>query len=84
MITRFFDLLCWLHGDKGYCEVIKEWHSFWIGWGEGLTFFIPARVPISTQSLEEIEGEWHYYNIGRGIGFASFWVILMSLLRWLL
>jgi len=60
-------------------EVINEWHSFVIGFGEGFCLFTLARFPITEQALEEMEGEYHYYKIARGVGLAG---ILSLIFTW--
>ena len=54
-----------------FMNTSNEWHSFVVGYFEGLCFFIPAliRGKLPSKSLEE--SEYWYYSLGRGIGFYT-------------
>ena len=85
MIKKIFELVAGLHGDKTFEDVVKEWHSFWIGWAEMATFGIRPQVPINEYALGEMSKEWHYYNIGRAAGVVMWFLIgLLVALRCLL
>ncbi len=68
--------------DKSINEVISEWHSFWIGFAEGFTFFIKPIVPKNAQVFEEMEDEWHWYGIGRALGLACILGYIARLIIW--
>ena len=55
---------------KEFLNNANERHAFWIGWGEGATFFIKVR-PMPNGYENPMEKEWHYYVIGRPIGLFT-------------
>jgi len=81
VISRFFEFLAWLHGDKPIEEVCEEWHSFWVGFYEMICLRIPPVAPMSEHTLKEIDNEWHYYGWGRACGVLLWVIILVSFTR---
>lgn len=78
MFAKLFEFIAWLHGGgKTPEQVCREWHSFLIGWAEMFCFSIPSRFPITELAKQEMEKESHYYEVGRGVGVASWVVIVM-------
>lgn len=73
MVKRF------LGGLKNLGEFLseyEEWHSFVIGWGDGVAF-----TRTDWWAIREIEGEPHYYKFGVGVGRITFFVVLAVLVR---
>ena len=60
-------------------QVGHEWHSFWIGWAEMICLSIPSRFPITAYALKEMAKEYHYYNIGRGMGAITIVILIKRL-----
>ena len=83
MIKKIFLWFASLHGEKTFECVVHEWHSFLIGWAEGITLFRKPLVKINTYALTEMKTEWHYYNIGRAVGFISFIILTVGMIVWI-
>ena len=52
-----------------FMDTANEWHSFVIGYFEGLCLFIPALIRGQLPSRLRSDSEYWYYSLGRGIGF---------------
>jgi|GEM_PF-5929329 len=82
MFDRLFEWIASLHGGgKDADEVCREWHSFLIGFCETLCLTIPSRFGPTKVSENEMAEEYHYYQVGRGVGFAVIIVIVVSCTR---
>jgi hypothetical protein len=62
----------------------KEWHAFLIGWGHGACPKFCTIFPISMGEDNPLVGEYHYYIIGRAIGFFTMFSVVIGGLTWLL
>jgi len=62
---------------------IHEWHAFWIGFGDGASFFTRKDPPPSEYD-NPLKREWHYYMIGRPLGMWVSSFIIIGLIIWLL
>ena len=83
MFSKLFEFVAWLHGDgKTPEQVCQEWHSLLIGFAEMFCLSIPSRFPVTEVAIEEMAKEFHYYNIGRGIGFSAILFVIGSLVKW--
>ena len=58
----------------------EEVHAFLIGFFEVLCPW-PARVWISGERLNELLAEYHYYMVGRGLGFVILLFILIGIAK---
>lgn len=80
MIYKMFKWIAHLHGkDKTVACVVAEWHCFWNGVSETFCFCIPPRILPTALTMQEMHKEWHYYNIGRGVGVAIWTIIIISI-----
>lgn len=58
----------------------KERHTFLIGFFEVLCPW-PSRVWLSGDRLNELLAEYHYYMIGRGLGWTVLLLIMIALTK---
>jgi len=72
-----FEWIAYLTGKEPE-QVCREWHSFWIGWAEMVCLSIPSRFPITVYAKKEMSKEYHYYNIGRGIGIITIVILIKA------
>lgn len=61
----------------------QEWHSFLIGFFESLCPW-PPRIWLSGPALDQLLGEYHYYQAGRALGFVSLLFLLIGLAKFIL
>ena len=80
MIARFVAKL----QDKDIEQIFREWHSFEIGWSEGVSLFVRPIVPINENAQEEMSQEYHYFQVGRAVGFITILLIVGGLIKWLM
>ena len=64
-------------------QVCCEWHSWWIGWAEAICLFIPSRFPITKHAKDEMADEFHYFQVGRAIGFGTILFLITVLVKWI-
>ena len=64
-----------------YLNTAEEWHSFVIGFFEGLTVFIPARISAAGKPRNMIKREYWYYSYGRGAGLVAAVLALIGLAK---
>ena len=84
MLDRIFQWAVKFHGgDKMPEEVCREWHSFLIGWAEMFCLGIPSKLPVTELAIEEMEREFHYYQVGRWLGFACLIVLIAGMVKWI-
>ncbi|HUV45884.1 MAG TPA: hypothetical protein VMW45_02320 [Dehalococcoidia bacterium] len=53
-----------------FMDTPEEWHSFVIGFCEVMCPWRPFVKP-QGDSLDYIQGEYHYYAFGRAVGFLA-------------
>lgn len=75
-----FELWAYLQG-KEVEEIVREWHTWWIGYFEGVCLGIRAKFPRTAFAIKEMETEEHYYHWGRGFGYVSGFVIIAMLIK---
>ena len=68
---------------KNFLSTWEERHTFLIGFFEVLCPW-PARVWISGERLNELPAEYHYYMVGRGLGFVILLFILIGIAKFIL
>lgn len=64
---------------RTFLNTPDEWHAFWIGCFETLVP-LPAKVKYLTWNGHTLQDEYVYYSLGRGIGFAPWAALLITIL----
>lgn len=68
---------------KTLFDTPEEIHAFNIGLAEGFNY-IPPRFQPTLETIEMIEWEYHYYSVGRAIGFLINLFVLAGLIKFCL
>jgi hypothetical protein len=61
-----------------------EWHAFWIGWGHGVSPKFCTMFPMPMDYINPLQNEYHYYTVGRAIGFLTVLGVVIGGILWLL
>ena len=64
-----------------FLDTYQEWHAFLQGLADGFCLSKPHYDLVDALLMELLE-EHHYYNVGRGLGFASFIVLVTGMIVW--
>ncbi len=66
---------------NNFMDTHQEWHAWVEGFAEGFCGS-SARYDPAEELLKELMADHHYYNAGRGFGFASFIVLVTGMIVW--
>jgi len=62
----------------------EEWHSFVVGFSEGICFWKSEFLCSEDYLRETIHGEYHYYKAGIGIGVLCIVFAIAVLVKWVI
>ena len=68
---------------KQFLSEHTEWHALVEGLSDGFCVR-ESRHKLSDERKAELEGEHHYYNPARAVGFAALLVVGAALTRWVI
>lgn len=68
---------------RTFLDTPQEWHASAIGFFEVLCPW-PPRTWLSGPALEKLLGEYHYYMLGRGLGFVALLFLLCGIVKFIM
>ena len=66
---------------NNFMDTHQEWHAWVEGFSDGFCVG-PSHYEPNPTLLNELGEEHHYYNAGRGFGFASFILLVTGMIVW--
>lgn len=68
---------------KTFLSTPQEWHALVVGFFEVLCPW-HAWIWLTGPALEKFLGEYHYYTLGRGLGFVALLFLLLGVAKFIL
>jgi len=65
---------------KDFMDDWDEWHSFWVGFCESVHYRRPV-IHSEITGASYIQTEYHYYMLGRTVGFIVLIGIIVGLVK---